>query len=177
MNKKIVLVGKSCSGKSTLANKLNELNLTPQLSTTTRPKRDYEANGIDYNFITKDEFFNLKNSFNFVEWDNFNGWYYGLTVEDYKNADILILTPRGLKKYLTRFGKEAYLIIYLESSTSIRKERIENRGDQHDDVGRRWIADEIDFENIDQWGSFWDIKISIQDNNAIDNLIQILKNK
>ena len=53
MNKKIILVGKSQSGKTYFAEELEKLGLHKAVTTTTRPMRGYEINGTHYNFISK----------------------------------------------------------------------------------------------------------------------------
>lgn len=174
MDKKIVLIGKSCSGKSTLANQLAEYGFTAQLSTTSRPMREYEKQNIDYRFVSKEQFEDAIKVNAFIEVDNFNGWYYGLTHEDFNAADILLLTPRGLQKYLDIFPREKFIIIYIETSTKLRVDRIAGRGDVHDSASRRWVSDEIDFENWEQWGMPWDLKISVQTENSIQTLLNIL---
>lgn len=59
MNKiKIVaLFGPSSSGKDTLAKQLATYqNISEIVSCTTRPQRDYEQEGIDYYFLTNEQF-------------------------------------------------------------------------------------------------------------------------
>jgi len=177
MNKKLVFIGKSCSGKTTIANELNKYGLKTQLSTTSRPKRKIEKNNVDYEFILENEFNKRKINNKFIETDVFNGWFYGLSHKEFEKSDILILTPRGLKKLLEKIPRENFFIVFLETSISLRKERINNRGDEHDSLYRRWVADDIDFENWGEWGHIWDMKISIQNNNAIIELIKIITNK
>jgi guanylate kinase len=177
MDKKIVFVGKSCSGKSTIAQELAKFGFKAQVSTTSRPKRDYEIDGKDYHFVSKEEAEEMINANQFIEIDNFNGWYYGLTYEDFNASDILVITPRGLKQYLDKFPRENFIVIYIETSVSMRMERINSRNDTHDSFHRRWVSDEIDFENWEQWGMPWDMKISLQTENVLPNLINILTNK
>lgn len=171
--RKIVLIGKSCSGKSTIAQKLEVFGFKGQLSTTTRPMRDYETQGVDYNFVSDECFNAMKADGQFIETDNFNGWQYGLTHKNFKDASVLILTPRGLHKYLELLPRENFLIIYVETSIKLRNTRMMNRGDLHDDVNRRWVADDIDFENWENWGMPWDIKLSLQTEDVIPTLINI----
>ena len=53
----IVIVGKSASGKSTIANVLSEdFKYKKAISATTRPIRAGEVDGEDYYFITDDKF-------------------------------------------------------------------------------------------------------------------------
>ena len=52
----ICLVGKSCSGKDTIARELVKLGYERILTYTTRPQRPSELDGVDYHFITENEF-------------------------------------------------------------------------------------------------------------------------
>ena len=52
----ICLVGKSCSGKDTVARELVKLGYEKILTYTTRPQRPSELDGVDYHFITENEF-------------------------------------------------------------------------------------------------------------------------
>ena len=60
MEKKIVLIGKSCSGKTELATMLQENGCRPALSTTSRPIRHNEIPDISYRFVTRDYFEKLR---------------------------------------------------------------------------------------------------------------------
>ena len=58
----IAIMGKSGSGKDTLCKALFKepafLDANLIVSCTTRPIRDYETDGIDYHFLTTEEFTN-----------------------------------------------------------------------------------------------------------------------
>lgn len=55
----LVLMGKSCSGKDTIANELvNKYGYESFVSYTTRPMRDGEVQDQTYHFISEDEFIN-----------------------------------------------------------------------------------------------------------------------
>ena len=57
MIKIIALFGPSSSGKDTLAKTLSaRSDVNEIISCTTRPKREYEKEGIDYYFLTDEEF-------------------------------------------------------------------------------------------------------------------------
>ncbi len=81
MNKKLfVISGCSGVGKGTVINefmKRNSDNFILSVSCTTRNPRPGEADGVNYFFITKEEFEqNIKDS-KFLEYANFAGNYYG----------------------------------------------------------------------------------------------------
>ena len=54
----IVISGPTCAGKGTICKELLKINknIWPSISYTSRPKRDYETNGKEYYFVTKEEF-------------------------------------------------------------------------------------------------------------------------
>ena len=54
-----IYFGKSASGKDYFLKKLIRHKIQPIISYTTRPIRDNETNGIDYNFVTNKEFKDL----------------------------------------------------------------------------------------------------------------------
>jgi guanylate kinase len=79
--KLIVFSGPSGSGKTTIVKAI--LKKYPHLfgfsvSATTRPKRETEIHGRDYYFISKEEFQNMINNNEFIEWEQvYEGLYYG----------------------------------------------------------------------------------------------------
>ena len=80
----IVVSGPSGSGKSSVENLLFERrkNIVMSISDTTRKPRVNEVNGVDYNFISKEEFEkNIKDN-KYIEYAKvFNGNYYGTPIE------------------------------------------------------------------------------------------------
>ena len=66
----IIFSGPSGVGKSTIINELiNHKKLYFSVSHTTREKRHNEENGVDYFFISEDEFNNLINKYYFIEYE------------------------------------------------------------------------------------------------------------
>ena len=145
----LILVGKQATGKSTIANKLSGRRL---ITYTTRPKRPGEINGVDYYFISEQEFFKYINDDQFLEWcsyDTVGGkWYYGSLKEDYYTADFVILNPIGLKA--VKKAGIPYLGVLLTCTEEEQAMRLLNRGDDPSEVKRRIEADNKDFEGIDK---------------------------
>lgn len=57
----IILVGASASGKTEVAKMLGKLfQMRKVITHTTRPMRENEKDGVDYYFVTREEFLNLK---------------------------------------------------------------------------------------------------------------------
>lgn len=79
----LILSGPSGCGKSSLLKKLYEVidNYYFSISTTTRDPRVGEQNGVDYFFVTKEEFEADIEAGNFLEYANVHGNYYGTSLK------------------------------------------------------------------------------------------------
>jgi guanylate kinase len=77
--KLIVISAPSGSGKTTIAREIVRRNPTLKfsVSATTRPKRDGERDGVDYFYLTREEFSQRVTAGEFVEWEELFGNYYG----------------------------------------------------------------------------------------------------
>ncbi len=74
----IVISGPSGVGKGTICNRLlSELNAWYSVSTTTRSPREGEVDGVNYYFITKEEFLKRIDAGEFLEYNYYNDNYYG----------------------------------------------------------------------------------------------------
>ena len=82
--KLFVISGSSGVGKGTLLKELLAKNPTLKLSisVTTRNPRPNEVDGVNYFFVTREEFETSVKNGEFLEWAEFNGNYYG-TKETY----------------------------------------------------------------------------------------------
>lgn len=83
MYKLIALVGKAGSGKdSIMRGVLNRLpHLNEVISCTTRPIREGERDGVNYFYLTTEDFHNKIINHEMVEYTNFNGWLYGTSTD------------------------------------------------------------------------------------------------
>lgn len=154
---KIVILGKSASGKDYLAKKLSDIgNLKICLKTTTRPIRIGEKNGHTYNYKSYNEFINMINCDEFLTFEKFTVtpkdkkeeiWYYGISNSEFEKSDIFILTPSELNNIKSKIEFNPF-IIYLDISKEIRINRLSQRNDKNDSINRRIEADEIDFLNL-----------------------------
>lgn len=151
----IILVGESASGKSTIEKILSEKHgFQKTVSYTTRPPRDSEIDGVDYHFITEDEYIEKFNSGYFVETGAYNGWFYGTTRDQYTDRTVCVLTPHGLRQIKKNFGEKDITSFYIKVPRRDRLIKILQRGDDIDEAIRRnqsdvgqydGIEDEVDF--------------------------------
>jgi guanylate kinase len=169
---KIVLIGKSCSGKTQFSLLLKEKGLRIATTCTSRPMRPGEIHGIHYYFLPKDQFINDIHTGQFVEYDEFNSWYYGLPKSEYEKSDVIIVTPRGLGALIETFGRENLLVVYLDTETAVRLDRAAKRGDDPKEVLRRYGTDEKDFRDF-IFRQDWDIRIDQKRENSFQFFIEL----
>lgn len=141
------LVGKSGSGKDYLMRKMAEQGGHIIVSSTTRPKRDYETDGVDYHFLTEKEFA----AATFLETASFNGWHYGTRLGDLRLdcPNIGVFNPTGLKSLAARDDLIDLEIIYVKASDKTRLLRQLNREEEPNvhEIVRRFYTDEADFQD------------------------------
>jgi len=84
----VVIAGPSGAGKTTLARHLIETfpEAVFSVSCTTRPPRGSERDGVDYRFISDDEFSGLVASNHFLEWAEVHGNRYGTSGKWVRNT-------------------------------------------------------------------------------------------
>ena len=159
MIKILTIIGKSASGKDTLLKDLkniiaeidifNKFNFV--IKTTTRPKRDYELDDVDYHFITEDEFTNklLINKDEMIAATSFNNWGYGICKEDLKEdkINIVILSPEELYCFFLYVNIYDIKVIYVTAADKIRLIRSLQREENPDidEIYRRYKDDNRQF--------------------------------
>jgi len=89
MSKIFVVSAPSGAGKTTVVrNVITKFpEITFSISATTRSRRNYEIDGVDYFFMDETEFKKKIDANEFVEWETFYGYYYG-TLKSFINSEI-----------------------------------------------------------------------------------------
>lgn len=79
-----ILAGPTAAGKSSVQNELLLQFPASQrvISTTTRPRRHEEVEGVDYHFTSREEFLYAQKNDQFVEWVEYAGVFYGVEKEE-----------------------------------------------------------------------------------------------
>ncbi len=141
----ILLVGASASGKTVTALDLQKRHgLVKAITTTTREKRVGETDGVEYFFISKEEFTKRLNEGKFVEHSLYNENYYGCGIDQVDDNKIVVLDPNGLHSFLKLNNKHivSFLLIADEKT---RHERMVSRGDKQENIAKRLKNDVDDF--------------------------------
>lgn len=178
----LILIGPSASGKTEVAKLLaKNYNITKIVTYTTRKKRIHEVNGVDYHFVTLEEFAKLSDENFFVETTYYNSNYYGTAKKDILDDKCVILDPNGLQSFLN-LNNPRIISIFLDSKEEVRFERMIARKDREEDAKERIINDRITFNDAKIKGITYVVDsddISIEElTNKIYNLyISILRTR
>lgn len=139
-----IISAPSGSGKSTLVHRLLATvpGLTFSISYTTRPPRPSEKNGVDYVFISRDEFEARLARGEFLEHAEVFGNYYGTNQDSLERAiqqgcdlllDIDVQGARQLKVAIP----EAISVFVLPPSREVLEQRLRNRSQDSEEVIQR----------------------------------------
>jgi len=138
MGSLVILSGPSGSGKTSVAREVcKRIGLDKtyfSISTTTRKPREGEKNGVDYFFVSKDEFLEDIDNNQFLEWAEVHGNYYGTSLKPIKEAlnagkivflDIDVQGFESIRKIYPEFITSVFITT---KNKNILIERLKNRG-------------------------------------------------
>jgi len=132
----VVVSGPSGSGKTTLIKHL--MLRYPRshfsISTTTRPKRGEEMDGVDYRFVDRAKFTALREADQLLEWAEVHGEFYGTprdevlpALEEGRHVFLDIDVQGGLQ-VAEALGERAWLLFVLPPDRRTLEERLRGRG-------------------------------------------------
>lgn len=101
----IAIMGKAGSGKDTIATALATRfpnNFNHIINCTTRPMREGEKEGVNYFYLTDEEFVQRTVNGDMLETTTFNGWCYGTAKSclSNKSINIGVFNPTGVRSLL-----------------------------------------------------------------------------
>lgn len=155
-----VLSSPSGAGKSTLAKSLlaSDDNLELSVSATTRPPRSGEVDGVDYHFMSKDEFGIMLNGHEFLEHAKVFDNYYGTPREPVEEAlndgrDILFdIDWQGAQQLSEAGGDDLVKVFILPPSKQELEDRLKRRASDPADVVAGRMAKAND--EISHWAEY-----------------------
>ncbi|WP_172966398.1 guanylate kinase [Pseudoleptotrichia goodfellowii] len=154
--KLIIVSGPSGSGKSTVTKIVKDrLNIPLSISATTRKPREGEVEGIDYYFLSEDEFKRKISNDEFYEYANVHGNYYGTlkkTVEENLEKGLNVILEIDVQGALIAKDKkkDAVLVFFKTKDTKILEERLRGRKTDSEEVIKKRLENalkELEFEN------------------------------
>ncbi len=151
----IALIGKAGAGKDALMKRILskcDYKWHEIVSCTTRPPREGEVNGVNYFFLTKEQFGDKMLNHEILEASIFNDWFYGTEYESLRSdcINIGVFNPDGIYALLDRPDIDLK-VYYVRAPAKARLLRQLNREDNPnvDEIVRRYTADEKDFYDLD----------------------------
>ena len=151
----IALFGKAGAGKDTIQKSI--LAKFPEIthgiiSCTTRPPRDYEEDGIDYHFLSIEEFTKKVLDGTMLEATEFRNWFYG-TPLDSLNPDkinIGVFNIAGIQVLLEDSRLEVYpVIVYAPDKVRLLRQLFREENPDCTEICRRFQTDNSDFLQCD----------------------------
>ena len=135
----------SGTGKTTLVERLVHVlpNLRMSRSYTSRPVRPGERNGVDYNFVSREEFEQRMARDEFLEWADVFGNYYGTCGVDVERAlaagqdVVLVIDVQGARQVKSRRVDHTSIFV-LPPSFAVLESRLRGRSkDTEEQMQRR----------------------------------------
>lgn len=131
----ICISGPSGAGKGTVLGRVQERfpQMGNSISVTTRAPRGTELDGVEYYFRSKEQFEQMIEDGEIIEYDTYVGNYYGTPkthlqeVTDSGSDCLLDLTVAGSVALKNIFGDQALIIFLMPPSMEVLEERLRNR--------------------------------------------------
>ena len=174
-----VISAASGTGKTLLVKALIKAipNLYVSISHTTRPKRQYEKDSIDYHFIDRSRFLAMVADGQFLEYANVFENYYGTSrnwVESQlsEGKDIILEIDWQGAQQVRKLIESAVTIFILPPSYQALETRLRERGDTDENVTRRMQDAKNELSHYREYNFF---AINDDFNTALQELNNIIK--
>lgn len=175
----VVFSAPSGCGKDTVFKEICKLrdDVVESVSATTRKPRVGEVDGVNYFFVDEDEFKDMISNGGLIEFNNYNGCYYGTPVKGINNAVeqgkicFLIIDVNGAEK-IKELYPECLSIFLLPPSIEELEKRLRGRDSDGDDI----IKSRLDIAMVElSYKDKYDYQIVNDDlNECVDNINKIL---
>ena len=185
-DKIIIFCGPSGSGKTTIVKRIKELfpMISASVSATSRSRRLNEIDGIDYHFISIEEFKKKIERGEFVEWEKvYEGQFSGTLksevsrIRDLGKIPLFEIDVKGAMNIKKMYGNSA-LVIFIKVPFDLIKERLISRKTETQETFDNRInraKEEMKFESL---ADKVVVNINLQDainecQNIINNFIKV----
>jgi guanylate kinase len=151
----LMIVAPSGAGKSSLVDALlkSDPSLKLSLSTTTRAPRPGEVDGVNYRFVSQEEFIAERDQGQFLEWAQVHGHFYGtsrtwIESQMYSGSDVLLeIDWQGAQQIRKLIPAVQWIFIFPPSIEAL-EERLRKRGqDDEATIERRVAAAHIELQH------------------------------
>ena len=159
----LLLSGPSGCGKSSLLKEVYKVinNYYFSISTTTREPRVGEKDGVDYYFVSKEEFKQDIENGNFLEWAEVHGNYYGTSLKPINQAleesklVIFDIDVQGFEQVINKLDKITTTVFITTPTIEELEKRLYNRNTDSKDVIEKRISNaKTEIKYIDRYDYF-----------------------
>jgi guanylate kinase len=169
----------SGAGKTTLVERLVEQvpNLRMSCSYTSRPARQGETSGVDYNFVTRERFESMIGGGELLEWAEVFGNLYGTSAVDTEKAlaagedVVLVIDVQGARKVRQQHIETSSTFV-MPPSFQVLEQRLRGRSKDSDEVIRRRL--EVARHEVAAFEEYDHIVINDELTSAVDRLRGII---
>ncbi|MEY3052087.1 MAG: hypothetical protein RLY31_1872 [Bacteroidota bacterium] len=160
MPKLVVLTAPSGAGKTTIVHALLQArrDLSFSVSATTRSRRPTESDGVDYHFLSKEEFRSLIDQDAFLEWEEvYQDQFYGTLHREVQacwNAGrhvIFDIDVKGAQRIKQAYPDKTLTVFVKPPSLEVLRERLQKRESETPESIRKRLEKasfELSFENF-----------------------------
>jgi guanylate kinase len=169
----------SGTGKTTLVERLVEdvPNLKMSRSYTSRPARAGETDGVDYNFVTREQFEAMLGGGEFLEWAEVFGNLYGTAAADTERVLaagidlVLVIDVQGARK-VRRRRTDAIAVFVMPPSLEVLEHRLRGRSKDSDAAIRRRL--EVARAEVEAFIEYEFVVVNDELRDAVDRLRSIV---
>ena len=175
----IIVSAPSGAGKTTLVERLVEQvpDLKLSRSYTSRPARDGETDGVDYNFVTRERFEAMVTAGEFLEWADVFGNLYGTSAADTERilaagCDlVLVIDVQGARK-VRRRGFETTAVFVMPPSFDALERRLRGRSKDSETAIQRRL--EVARDEVSSFAEYDYVVVNDELTGAVDRLRSII---
>jgi guanylate kinase len=185
-NSKIIVISSPSGGGKTSIVKsvLKEFpEIVFSISATTRPKRNNEIDGVDYYFISEEQFLEKIEKDEFIEWERFYDYYYGTPKElinntlKSKKSILLELDVKGALSVKKLYPDSIIIFIDVPSFEELVK-RLQSRNTESEtDLKKRIERAKMELSYKDKFDYIFINKDLNEVTNKVINLLKNILNK
>ena len=181
----IILSGPSGVGKGTVRRYIMDhfkIQLSYSISMTTRPQREKEIEGVDYYFVSNEEFDrNIKEN-NFLEWEEFVGNRYGTPkdkVEELRNQGknvLLEIEVNGAAEVMSKVNDDRVISFFLmPPNIQALESRIRRRKTESEEVIQARLQKGL--SEMDKTGQYDHVILNDDVARASQEIVDLIKKK